>query len=87
MRYITINITLYNSCVMRKENGMGEENLNCQIRRSDKYNNTPKKYGERSVKGKLIGVYPYIFTVKHKFIESFCYADILTREIRVVEAN
>jgi len=38
MRYITINITLYNSCVMRKENGMGEENLNCQIRRSDKYN-------------------------------------------------
>ena len=35
MRYITINITLYNSCVMRKENGMGEENLNCQIRRSD----------------------------------------------------
>ena len=49
--------------------------------------NTPKKYGERSIKGKLIGVYPHIFTVKHKFIESFCYADILTREIRVVEAN
>jgi len=37
MRYITVSITLYNSYVMRKENGMGEENLNCQIRRSDKY--------------------------------------------------
>jgi len=45
-----------------------------------------KEKSGRKVKGKLVGIYPHIFTVCHMFNESFSYVDIVTGAIKVKEA-